>query len=63
MNGLEVSAKILKLSNEIGALDKIMTRVQGDRDFSYEYRVVDGIKKGFEREKAELENKLRSISF
>lgn len=63
MNGLEISKKISKLSNEIGALGKVISIVEGDRGYSYECRVLKTIKQDFEKEKTSLEDKLKSVNF
>lgn len=63
MDGLQVSAKISKLSNEIGALERVLMRIEGDRDFNYEYRVLKTIKEEMRQQKSNLEDKLRSVKF
>lgn len=61
MNGLQASNEISKLSREIEAIERILMRVESDRDLNYESRVLKGIQKELKDNKSELESKLSSI--
>lgn len=63
MDGLQVSAEISKLSHKIDALKRILMKVESDRDFNYECRVLRELQKELEVKKSALEDKLRSVTF
>lgn len=63
MNGLEVSEKIKKFSIEIETLNKILMKVESDRDYRSEVNIVRGIVSQMEKEREVLQNKLHSVNF
>lgn len=63
MNGLEASLRISELSNKIAAINRVIMNLASNHDFTYELRVLKGIKDELEQEKSTLEDKLRSIQF
>ncbi|MCC2249016.1 hypothetical protein JUJ52_03465 [Virgibacillus sp. AGTR] len=63
MDGLQAMTKLSTITEEINALQKVISRMELDRDFRNECSTLTLLKERLEKEKTNLESKLQSITF